>query len=145
MKNIIPNLSVDCVVFGFDHNTLRVLLTKRELKDPKTNEVYFVDYTLQGHHVLENEDLNKAAARVLKDKTGLEGIYLEQFQTFGGIGRMDREKDKLWIKKTGLNIADHVVRFLFCPIIRYLKTNIDIAKTAVAFRNKSPRLLKNKE
>ena len=117
MNAIIPNLSVDCVVFGFDHNTLRVLLTKRELRDPDTDKVLFVDYTLQGHHVLVNEDLDKAAARVLKDKTGLEGIYLEQFQTFGKTGRMDAEKDKLWVKKTGMNIADHVITIGYLSLV----------------------------
>jgi hypothetical protein len=108
MKAIIPYLSVDCVVFGFDHNRLNVLLTTRELKDKKTGSVLFTDYTLQGHHVNENENLDDAAIRVLKDKTGLENIFLEQFYTFGNDDRMINERDKLWVEKTGLNIATHV-------------------------------------
>jgi hypothetical protein len=109
MKKIVPNLSVDCVVFGFDHNRLNVLLTKRELKDENTKKVLFTDYTLQGHHILENENLDEAAGRVLKDKTGLENIFLEQFWTFGDINRMKRDRDQLWIQKTNLNISQQVV------------------------------------
>lgn len=109
MIHIVPNLSVDCVVFGFDHNKLNVLLTKRELKDKKTKKVLFTDYTLQGHHILENEDLDEAAIRVLKEKTGLENIFLEQFYTFSEMNRMSHDRDKLWIEKTNLNISRHVV------------------------------------
>ena len=78
MRAFIPNLSVDCVVFGFDYKKLNVMLTKRELKDPTTKEVIFTDFTVQGHHVLEGEAINEAASRVLKDKTGLDNIFLEQ-------------------------------------------------------------------
>lgn len=109
MRPIIPNLSVDCVVFGFDHDRLNVLLTKRELRNKVTNNVIFTDYTIQGHHVLEDENLDEAAIRVLKDKTGLANIFLEQFYTFGDINRMLHEHDQLWVKKSNLNIAKHVV------------------------------------
>ena len=88
MGAIIPNLSVDCVVFGFDYSKLNVLLTKRELIDEQSGKVIFTDFTVQGHHVMEGENLNEAASRVLKDKTGLENIYLEQFYTFGETDRM---------------------------------------------------------
>jgi 8-oxo-dGTP diphosphatase len=109
MIQIVPNLSVDCVVFGFDHNKLNVLLTKRELRDEKTKKIIFTDYTLQGHHVLENENLDEAAIRVLKEKTGLENIFLEQFYTFSETNRMNQERDQLWVEKTNLNISQHVV------------------------------------
>jgi hypothetical protein len=117
MAPLIPHLSVDCVLFGFDKKTLKILLTKRELKDPKSGKVEFVDYTLLGHHVKENEDLDKAAKRVLKEKTGLEGIYLEQFHTFGKLGRMNSDKDKLWTSKTNFKIADHVISVGYLSLV----------------------------
>lgn len=109
MKAYIPNLSVDCVVFGFDYKKLNVMLTKRELKDPLSQEVIFTDYTVQGHHVLEGEAIDQAASRVLKDKTGLDNIFLEQFQTFGDLGRMENEKDQMWTRLRYPMIAHHVV------------------------------------
>ncbi len=109
MISIIPNLSVDCVVFGFDYNTLNVLLTKRQLSNPDTGEVVFADYTVQGHHVLVGENLDEAAARVLSDKTGLSNIYLEQFYTFGSLERMKGQKDQLWVTKMFPMITEHVI------------------------------------
>lgn len=109
MKAYIPNLSVDCVVFGFDYKKLNVMLTKRELKDPNSEAVIFTDYTVQGHHVLEGEAIDQAASRVLKDKTGLDNIFLEQFHTFGDLDRMNKEKDQMWTKLRYPMIAQHVI------------------------------------
>jgi len=126
MASIIPNLSVDCVVFGFDYKTLNVLLTKRELKDPETDKVVFTDYTLQGHHVLVGENLDEAACRVLRDKTGLEDIYLEQFYTFGSKERMQGEKDQLWVKKMFPMFSSHVVSVGYFSLVDSLKIKPDL-------------------
>ncbi len=85
VKKIIPNLSVDCVIFGFDSNDLNVLLVERTLIHKNDKSVVFSDYTLTGNHVLLNENPDEAAVRILKDLTGLHDIYLEQFHTFGNI------------------------------------------------------------
>jgi hypothetical protein len=108
-KPIIPNLSVDCVIFGFDANDLNVLLVERTLTDVKDNSIVFSDFTLTGNHLLVGEDPDTAAVRILNDLTGLHDIYLEQFHTFGDTGRLLQEKDQLWIHSLGLNIPDHVV------------------------------------
>lgn len=125
MRRIVPNLSVDCVVFGFDHNKLNVLLTERVLRDEKTKEIVFTDYTLQGHHVLENENLDEAAIRVLKDKTGLENIFLEQFYTFGDLNRMKNERDQLWVNKTNLNIGRYVISIGYYSLVDSSKVTPD--------------------
>jgi len=125
MKAIIPNLSVDCVVFGFDYKKLNVLLTKRELKDPKSNKIIFTDYTVQGHHVLEGENLDEAAKRVLKDKTGLKDIYLEQFYTFGGTDRMLKERDRLWTQKSYPMVSQHVITVGYYSLVDSFKVSPD--------------------
>ncbi len=117
MANYIPNLSVDCVIFGFDHSKLHVMLTKRELEDPKTHEIIFTDYTVQGHHVLLGENIDDAAIRVLKDKTGLENIFLEQFYTFGDVDRVKNERDQRWIKEKFPIVADHVVSIGYYSLV----------------------------
>jgi hypothetical protein len=125
MDRIIPNLSVDCVVFGFDHGKLNVLLTERQLMDEETNEVVFTDYTVQGHHVLEGENLDEAAKRVLLDKTGLNDIYLEQFYTFGNLDRMLNPRDQLWVTKTNPSIGKYVVSVGYYSLVDSSKVNPD--------------------
>ena len=65
-----PNFSIDCVVFGFDSEALKVLLVERMLIDEK-GKVLIDDYTLIGNHVFNDEDLDEAANRVLSNLTGI--------------------------------------------------------------------------
>ncbi len=114
---IIPNLSVDCVVFGFDSLDLNVLLVERTLRNDQDNAVVFSDFTLTGNHVQEGENPDEAAVRILNDLTGLHNIYLEQFHTFGSTDRLLKEKDQLWIHSLGLNIPDHVITVGYYSLI----------------------------
>jgi hypothetical protein len=117
LNPIIPNLSVDCVIFGFDSKDLNVLLVERTLTNRQDSSIVFSDFTLTGNHVQVGEDPDNAAVRILNDLTGLHDIYLEQFQTFGSTGRLMREKDQLWIHSLGLNIPDHVITVGFYSLI----------------------------
>lgn len=69
--------AVDCIIFGFDGFELKLLLIKRGFEPQKGN------WSLMGGFVEVKESLDAAAARVLKQLTGLEGVYLEQLYTFG--------------------------------------------------------------
>src|SRR5512138_3400483 len=106
---IIPNLSVDCVIFGFDSKDLNVLLVERTLTDSKNGKLIFSDYTLTGNHVYSGENPDDAAIRILSNLIGNHDIYLEQFHTFGSSDRLSGKKDQLWIHSLGLDIADHVI------------------------------------
>ncbi len=74
-------LSVDCVIFGFDENKLKVLLIRSDL------EKYADKWSLLGDLVKPDEDLDRAAYRILKQRTGLSDVYLEQLHTYGNIDR----------------------------------------------------------
>lgn len=74
-------LSVDCVIFGFDENKLKVLLIRSDLKK------YMGKWSLLGDLVRPSEDLDAAAYRILKQRTGLSDVYLEQVHTFGSVNR----------------------------------------------------------
>jgi 8-oxo-dGTP diphosphatase len=74
-------LSVDCVIFGFDESKLKVLLIRSDLKK------YAGKWSLLGDLVFPNEDLDAAAYRILKQRTGLGDVYLEQVHTFGKVDR----------------------------------------------------------
>jgi 8-oxo-dGTP diphosphatase len=74
-------LSVDCVIFGFDENKLKVLLIRSDLKK------YQSKWSLLGDLVQPEEDLDASAYRILKQRTGLDDLYLEQVHTFGNTDR----------------------------------------------------------
>jgi 8-oxo-dGTP diphosphatase len=68
--------AVDCIIFGFDGESLQVLLMKRGL-EPEKNK-----WSLIGGFITKSESLEQAASRVLKKFTGIEGLYMHQLQTF---------------------------------------------------------------
>jgi 8-oxo-dGTP diphosphatase len=74
-------LTVDCVIFGFTDNMLKVLLIKSDL------EQYKDKLSLLGDMVQSNEDLDNAAHRVLLERTGMQNVYLEQVHTFSKVDR----------------------------------------------------------
>lgn len=78
---LMDNVSIDCVVFGFDGDDLKILCIKRN------TEPSFGMMSLPGGFVYLHEDINEAPARRLKDLTGLSKIYLREVQTFGTIHR----------------------------------------------------------
>lgn len=74
-------VAVDCIVFGFDGQQLKILLIKRGF-EPRKNE-----WSLMGGFVKSEESADEAASRVLKQLTGLDGVYLEQLQSFTAVDR----------------------------------------------------------
>lgn len=74
-------VSVDCVIFGYDNKDLKVLLIKSDLEEFKQL------YSLLGDLVRPDEDIESASYRVLKNRTGMDDVYLEQVQAFGSINR----------------------------------------------------------
>ena len=70
-------LTVDCVIFGFEENKLKILLIKSDL------EQYKGKFSLLGDFVQDNEELDDAAYRILKQRTGMENVYLDQVRAFG--------------------------------------------------------------
>jgi 8-oxo-dGTP diphosphatase len=74
-------VAVDCVIFGFDGDTIKLLLYKRDFEPEKGN------WSLMGGFLKEVETLDAAAYRVLARITGLRNIYMEQLSTFSAINR----------------------------------------------------------
>ena len=89
-----PHVSVDCVVFGFDGEKLKVLLIERTIEEQN-----FSDKKLPGSIIFEDEDLDEAAIRILNELTGLKNIYLSQFHSFGNPQRTKNMRDKNWLEK----------------------------------------------
>jgi ADP-ribose pyrophosphatase YjhB (NUDIX family) len=75
IENYIAQLSIDCVIFGYKDRELKVLISKFKFGKGI--------WVLPGGYILKTESIEKAAARILKERTSLADIYLEQFRVFG--------------------------------------------------------------
>ncbi|RXK81926.1 NUDIX hydrolase [Filimonas effusa] len=68
-------MTVDCIIFSFDGNELKVLL----LHEPdRPND----QWSLTGKFASDEEELDDVACRVLQQHTGIESAWVEQLRTF---------------------------------------------------------------
>lgn len=74
-------VAVDCIIFGFDGEHLKLLLIKRGF-EPERGK-----WSLMGGFVQPGESLEQSAGRILRQLTGLQGVYLEQLHTLGAPDR----------------------------------------------------------
>lgn len=74
-------LAVDCIIFGFDNEGLKILLIKRGFEPEKGK------WSLMGGFLKRDEVLDNAAIRVLNTYTGLNNIYMEQLYAYSEIDR----------------------------------------------------------
>ena len=79
-KDFIPHHSVDCVIFGFHDGELKLLLLNWE---------HLPFWSLPGGYIKRSETIDEAASRILKQRTGLDQIFLQQFYTFGALDRQE--------------------------------------------------------
>jgi ADP-ribose pyrophosphatase YjhB (NUDIX family) len=84
-NNFLPHISLDCVVFGWHANELKILLLKMKGLDR---------LALPGGFVSKEETLEDAAIRTLKERTGLENIFLQQFHVFSDPERSEPKNIK---------------------------------------------------
>ena len=96
----LPHLSVDCVVFGFDAEGLKVLLLKMKHRE---------EWALPGGFVEREEPVEAAATRVLYERTGLEQVFLQQFHVFSD---PQRAKGNEWVNNTAEADAWFAQRFI---------------------------------
>lgn len=94
-------LSVDCIIFGFDNEDLKVLLIKRDFEPEKGK------WSLMGGFMKINETLNDAAARILSTLTGVHDIYMEQLYSFSEVNRDPLERTISTSYYAIINIEKH--------------------------------------
>jgi 8-oxo-dGTP diphosphatase len=69
-------VAVDCIIFGFDGNQMKILLIQRGFEPEKGK------WSLMGGFVQPDESLENAATRILYQLTGLDKVYMEQLHAF---------------------------------------------------------------
>ncbi|MCC7119392.1 MAG: NUDIX hydrolase [Anaerolineales bacterium] len=72
-----PGVTVDLAIFTVNSAKLKVLLVKR------AEEPFRGQWSLPGGFLIHDESLDNAAQRVLKEKTAVQNVYMEQLYTFG--------------------------------------------------------------
>ena len=124
-RSINSYISVDCVIFGFSTNRLKVLLIEREY----TNEQGSLsrDYKLPGDFITTREDLDLAAIRTLEELTGLRNIFLQQFAVFGRPDRISRKIDMDWMNETTRIEIQRVVTTAYFALINISEINDNFA------------------
>jgi 8-oxo-dGTP diphosphatase len=93
----LAHLSVDCAVFGFHENQLKILLSKLKGRE---------EWGLPGGFVGKEETAEYAAGRVLKERTGLDHIFLQQFHVFSDPKRGDQLKEVTLLKEISQSAID---------------------------------------
>jgi ADP-ribose pyrophosphatase YjhB (NUDIX family) len=79
-------VALDCIIFGFGDDELKLLLLKRKFEPAKGQ------WSLMGGFLNANESLDDAARRVLQNLTGLKNIFMEQLYAFGETKRDPGER-----------------------------------------------------
>jgi 8-oxo-dGTP diphosphatase len=91
------NVSVDCIIFGFHDNELKVLLLQAK---------YAGAWALPGGFILKEEHMDDAAKRILKLRTGLTDIYLQQFHVFSEPDRSTKKINNQFLKNSGIELKE---------------------------------------
>ncbi|WP_298476656.1 NUDIX domain-containing protein [uncultured Maribacter sp.] len=99
ISKCLPGNSIDCVVFGYENYQLKTLLLKWKQEDL---------WSLPGGFIYLDEDLDAAAVRVLKERTGVTSMFLDQFYTFG-----EKERSKMNSKIISARFSNYTQQDLF--------------------------------
>lgn len=124
-ENYLAHISIDCVVFGFHNDCLKVLLTRFEGEDT---------WVLPGGYVEKNEGIFDAAKNILFQRTGATDVFLNQFKTFGKTGRSEGFFDNY---PPGLWQADRFISIGYYALIDFttLDPKTDMFSDACTWHN----------
>jgi ADP-ribose pyrophosphatase YjhB (NUDIX family) len=79
-------VAVDCIIFGFTANKLKLLLFKRKVEPAKGS------WSLIGAFIKNDQSVDDGAKQILLETTGLQNIFLEQLKTYGDVNRDSAER-----------------------------------------------------
>lgn len=92
-KEAIPQLSINCVIFGFHEKQLKVIVNKIAIGPGSI-------CVLPGGYIRQDEDISVAVKRIVRESTGLEKILFRQFEVFGAASRSFRSEFELFFRGT---------------------------------------------
>ena len=122
MDRINPHISVDCVLLGYDYPQLKVLLIETE--QIESNNSLKHKLKLPGSLIFEREEFNISAKRILDELTGLQHIYLKQFDVFSDPDRLKPHEDLEWARKYNqISDLNRVVTVAYFALIQLNDVN----------------------
>ena len=118
-SEFLDHISLDCVIFGFHDNELKVLVHRYKFTEERA---------LPGGFLGKDESLEDAAQRVLKQRTGLDNIFLKQFKVFSKPGRSKKNPMVQGMIDLGkvVDVTYFEQRFIsvgFYALVEYTKVN----------------------
>ena len=119
-EEYLSHIAFDSVIFGFNGKDLKILVLKYH------NTGLFA---LPGGFVRRNESLDEAVTKGVVERTGINNIYLEQFQTFGGLDRFDSKAMERILEMNGLNpkahqwLLDRFISIAYYALINFEEVN----------------------
>lgn len=113
--NFNPHVSVDCVILGFDGESLQVLLSRQSDEAPQEQ---YHSLKLPGRLLYADEDIDDAAKDIINQLTGTDNHYVRQFRAFGSINRTSNPKDVLWLENAVKLKIDRIVTIAYISLIR---------------------------
>ena len=119
------NVSADCVVIGFDNNDkqLKVLVIDKKVNPFSKDSEEKIQSALPGDLIQINEDIDKAANRILFSLTKMDNLYLKQFKTFGNPKRVQDKKDQEWLSNFRPNPNERVITIGYVALVRMEEYN----------------------
>ena len=111
------DVSVDCALFGFDGERLKLLLIRQKTSDAGPLSEAELQMALPGDFVKTEESLHHAAGRVLHELTGLHEVYLKQFHAFGDPNRVKGLKDQQWLRTFRANPENRVMTVAYFGLV----------------------------
>jgi 8-oxo-dGTP diphosphatase len=120
-KEYVPHVSLDCVIFGYHEQQLKLLLIKNS---------FIQDWCLPGGFIKRTEKLVEAASRIVSERTSIDNLFLQQFKAFGDPNRSRYQEfdEGDLLKRTGLRISkeswviDHTISIGFYAITDFSST-----------------------
>ncbi|MDE6647972.1 MAG: NUDIX hydrolase [Prevotella sp.] len=128
-------LSVDCIIFGFEQNKLKVLIGKRKM-DPGRGE-----WSLYGGFVRNDESIEDAANRTLFELTGMRNMYMRQVGAFGSVNRDPGERVVSVAYYALINVADYNERLQAEHEVEW----VDIAEVPQMFSDHNEMICKARQ
>lgn len=112
---IYSRVSVDCVLFSFDGEELKILLVEKDITNcqPGGNRM-----KLPGRLIFEDENLDEAAQNILSEFTGITDLYLNQFRAFGSPERTSNKEDMIWLENVVKFKVNRIVTVAYMSLIR---------------------------
>ena len=112
---VLPNLSIDIVIIGYRAEELKCLLLQIDDK-----------WLLPGGFILNDESVENAVKRVLKERTSLQDTHFKFLEVFGDKDRRFKQMWKEFYKKSGLSWTDDCwLNSRFITLAYYALVNIE--------------------